>query len=62
VTLTAKNGTLLAPITPADTPLQTVLILGRFGEAATRGECGETNFTAADCRINTAATTVTCQQ
>jgi hypothetical protein len=61
VTVTARNARPTTHILASALPLQAFVVLGRFGEAAIRGECGETNFYSDQCRLNTSGTSVACK-
>ena len=61
VSWTAKNATAF-PVSPADAPLQAMVIFGRFPSASQRGECGETNFYVSDCKWNASGNQVTCRK
>jgi len=59
VKVQGKGGTYA--VTPGDSPLQAVVVLGDQGDAAA-GLCGETGFAAASCGFNGPGSTLKCQQ
>lgn len=53
-----KNGTF--PVVPADNPIKAIVVMG--GQPSSdAGECGETNFSALQCKFNTPLNKDTCK-
>jgi hypothetical protein len=59
IVITGKDG--IYPVTPGDLPINATIVLGDAASGAA-GECGETDFTPANCTFNGLANRLLCKK